>query len=66
MMFTPLFIGVIAGGAVLVVVFAVVMFSVVGQRLRHRHKRSKMNGEPEFNIQEREVKSLRIHFVLKQ
>ena len=50
-MFTPLFIGVIAGGAVLVVVFAAVMFSVVGQRLRHRHKRSKMNGEPEFNIQ---------------
>jgi len=35
-MFTPLFIGVIAGGAVLVVLFAAVMFSVVGQRLRRK------------------------------
>ena len=47
-MFTPLFIGVIAGGAVLVVLFAAVMFSVAGQRLRH--KRSEMNGGSEFNI----------------
>jgi hypothetical protein len=47
-MFTPLFIGVIAGGAVLVALFAAVLFSVAGQRLRH--KRSEMNGGSEFNI----------------